>query len=512
MSKPTVIIVGAGLSAFVLASKLYQQAEVTIITKKSIHKSNSIRAQGGIAAAIAKQDHWRWHLMDTLQAGNYHNQPQAAEILVKQGQHLVKELLKQGFPADCNAEGSPLLGKEGAHSHRRIVHAGGDQTGKYLLHYFQSALIDKINIIEEQSAVDCIVEERCCTGITTIDTNDHYHTYSADHIVLATGGAGGIYETNTNDRTVTGDGIAIAYRAGASLTDLEFIQFHPTMLVTSDTSNELVSEAVRGEGAVLVDQDGNRIMKGKHERLDLAPRDVVSRIIEQALHERNTIYLDISSVSDFRQKFPSISTACEKHNIEWQSGKIPVKPGAHFTMGGVETDLVGRTSITGLFAIGEVACTHVHGANRLASNSLLEGLVFATRLAEEILVPVSRKCSNVTKTIPLYTSVDMPSKDMIQDKMSRHVGINREGSSLKEMLNWLDGYTVLKDEQLSSYSLTKEQCEIQHMLLTAQLITKAAYERTESRGAHFRIDFPDASPEWKQKYIRWNFHRQGVEI
>ncbi|UOQ86140.1 L-aspartate oxidase [Gracilibacillus salinarum] len=512
MSKPTVLIVGAGLSAFVLASKLYEQAEVTIITKKSMCESNSIRAQGGIAAAIAKQDHWRWHLKDTCEAGRHHNNLHAAEILVKQGQQLVKELLEQGFPADCKEDGLPQLGKEGAHSYRRIVHAGGDQTGKYLLNYYQSALIDKINIKENQLAVDCIVEDGCCIGITTIDTNDHYHTYLADHVVLATGGAGGIYETTTNDRTVTGDGIAIAYRAGAILADLEFIQFHPTMLVTNDASNELVSEAVRGEGAVLIDQNGNRIMEGKHERLDLAPRDVVSRVIEHALHEGNSIYLDISSVRHFKQRFPSISKACEKHNIEWQNGKIPVKPGAHFTMGGVETDLIGRTSIAGLYAIGEVACTHVHGANRLASNSLLEGLVFATRLAEALLVPVSRCPSNVRQVISKSVAIDMPAIDKVQVKMSRHVGINREASSLKEMMNWLDRYTIMKEPKLRNYSLTKEECEMQHMLLTAELITKSAYQRKESRGAHYRIDFPESSSEWQQNYIRWNSYKQGVKI
>src|SRR5699024_1700018 len=236
-------------------------------------------------------------------------------------------------------------------------------------------------------------EAGVCKGLVTIDTSNQYHSYSADAVVLATGGYSALYDTTSNDETVTGDGISIAYRAGAQVTDLEFVQFHPTMLSTKAEQTYLISEAVRGEGAKLIDQHERSIMTGVHKAKDLAPRDIVSRAIANEQVRGHKIYLDIRSISNFTTKFPFITSVCEKHNISAEDGLIPIKPGAHFTMGGVVTNSNGETAVPGLYAIGEVACTHVHGANRLASNSLLEGIVFANRLADHLLLQSSSELS-----------------------------------------------------------------------------------------------------------------------
>ncbi|GAE92596.1 L-aspartate oxidase [Gracilibacillus boraciitolerans JCM 21714] len=268
-----IVIIGAGIAAHVLASKLFKDSDVTMITKGKWHHSNSYRAQGGVAAAIAADDSWQQHFDDTIQAGVYHNNEAATELLVKEGKTLLEMLLNKGFPADRNLNGSISLGREGAHSKRRIIHAGGDQTGKYMMQFYQQILRNNINLIEDQLAVDCVMENGRCRGIITIDPQNQYIFHSADQVVLATGGYGGIFETTSNDETITGDGIAIAYRAGAKLSDLEFVQFHPTMLTLPEGRNFLISEAVRGEGgARLIDQSGRYIMDGIHPQVDLAPK------------------------------------------------------------------------------------------------------------------------------------------------------------------------------------------------------------------------------------------------
>ncbi|WP_208590339.1 L-aspartate oxidase [Gracilibacillus suaedae] len=512
MKRQKIIIVGSGLAAYVLASKLWQHNDVTILTKNTTQHSNSIRAQGGIAAAIAAKDQWQLHVEDTLKAGVFHNHQKAVETLVKEGKQVVTNLLQQGFLADRDHHGELLLGREGAHSERRIIHAGGDQTGKYLIYFYQQLLQGKIAIIEGQLAVECVMEGGECKGIMTMGHDNQLHTYTADHIVLATGGFGALYDTTSNDPSATGDGIAIAYRAGAKVSDLEFVQFHPTMLATQAPYNDLISEAVRGEGAILVDQNDREIMKGAHPLENLAPRDIVARVMMTELTKGHQLYLDIHQIKNFQTKFPFIKSVCEKNNIDWQQGLIPVKPGAHFTMGGVETDLRGRTNIPRLYAIGEVACTHVHGANRLASNSLLEGMVFATRLADYLTTQSSVSFSNIPVNQRLHHTFHHPDLDRLRKQMTNHVGINRSESGLKQMTEWLEKFTLIQENHLTSYVLSRGQIQMQHHLLVAQLVTKAARKRLESRGAHYRVDYPFKSEQWRNKSITFQLTKQGVTV
>ncbi len=512
LQRQKIVIVGSGLAAYVLASESWQHSDVTILTKNTTNDSNSIRAQGGIAAAVSSKDQWHLHAEDTLKAGVFHNHQKAVETLAKEGKQVVKSLLQQGFPADRNQHGELLLGREGAHSERRIIHAGGDQTGKYLIHFYQQILQGKITIIEGQLAVDCVIEAGECKGIITMDQDNQLHTYTADHIVLATGGFGALYETTSNDPSATGDGIAIAYRAGARVSDLEFVQFHPTMLATQAPYNDLISEAVRGEGAILVDQNGREIMKGAHPLENLAPRDIIARVMMTELTKGNRLYLDIHQIKNFQTKFPFIKSVCEKNNIDWQQGLIPVNPGAHFTMGGVETDLQGRTNIPRLYAIGEVACTHVHGANRLASNSLLEGLVFATRLADYLKTQSSVPSSSISLVQPLHHRFHHPDLHTLRKQMTNHVGINRSESGLNEMLEWLVKFTIIQDNYLSRYTTSRDQIQMQHHLQVAQLVTKAARKRIESRGAHYRVDYPFKSEQWENKRITYQLTKQGVTV
>ncbi|MGP4041723.1 L-aspartate oxidase [Gracilibacillus sp. D59] len=512
MQRQKIVIVGSGLAAYVLASKLWQHADVTIITKNTTKHSNSIRAQGGVAAAISAKDQWQLHLEDTLKAGMYHNHQIAVKTLVKEGKEVVENLLQQGFPADRDQQGNILFGREGAHSQRRIIHAGGDQTGKYLINFYQKFLQGKIAIKEGQLAVDCIVERGECKGITTIDQHDQYHTIIADHTVLATGGFAALYDTTSNDPSTTGDGIALAYRAGANVTDLEFVQFHPTMLAIKTQHNDLISEAVRGEGASLVDQDYRAIMKGIHPLENLAPRDIVARAIMEEITKGNHIFLDIRKIKNFQTKFPFINSVCEMNNIDLHRGMIPVKPGAHFTMGGVETDLLGRTNVSRLYAIGEVACTHVHGANRLASNSLLEAMVFATRLANYLQSQPLLSSTKIQKVQQLQFTSQDPDLDQLRTRMTVNVGINRDETRFKNMLEWLDKFTIIEENCLSVFGLSRKQVQMQHHLLVARLVTKAARQRTESRGAHHRVDYPYQSEQWKNKSITFQLTKQGVSV
>ncbi|WP_163537880.1 L-aspartate oxidase [Gracilibacillus sp. YIM 98692] len=499
MVQPKVLIIGAGLAAFALADRLYQQADVTIITKESIHDTNSKRAQGGIAAAISDDDDWQYHYQDTIHAGNDYNDTYMVEMLTKEGIEGVQELLQSGFPADRDEKGRLCLGMEGAHQNKRIIHAGGDQTGKFLMLHYQQKVLDKINVISHQMVVECLVKEDTCYGVITIDKNDQFHLHIADKVVLATGGCGALYETSSNDPTVTGDGFSIAYRAGAVIRDMEFIQFHPTMLASSMDGNALISEAVRGQGAKLVNQYKRPIMEKVHPFQDLAPRDVVARAITNEEMNGNHVFLDISNITDFNKTFPSITAICENSSIDWRSGYIPVTPGAHFIMGGIQTNENGETNIHQLFAIGEAACTGVHGANRLASNSLLEGLVFADRLAKRILSDPHSARHVPSVAYPKKRDskkMYLPEKNLLKKYMKRYAGIERNEEGLLKMCNWLESFDL--DFQASDLSRngSREDMEWLHMLTTAWLITTSALKRTESRGAHYRTDFPTSDTKW----------------
>lgn len=489
-----VLVIGSGVAGLLAAELLSAKKNVTIITKSKLGQSNSCLAQGGIAAVTTSGDSWRDHFFDTIQAGVFHNDTELTELLVKKGCVSVQQLTSLGVSFDKNEDGSFARCKEGAHRTPRILHAGGDATGKELVQTLVQRVQHNCHILEYHLAVDLIIQNGGCTGAWFFDPDGNQLRVDADHVILATGGAGQLYPVTSNDSTVTGDGLAIAYRAGARLSDLEFMQFHPTVYAGESAPPFLLSEAVRGEGGVLVTKSGKRVMEGKHPMLDLAPRDVVARAI---FEEHAEVFLDVSSVPNFHTRFPTISSFLEKQSNQSVAGKIPVQPGAHFFMGGVETDRYGRTSIDNLFALGEVANTGVHGANRLASNSLLEAVVFANEAATWILEHVAPKRILIRKPLHLLVPQSMPGFSVLRKIMNEHVGIIRNADGLSEAIECLS--ECLKGKQKMA-SKAEEVVKF-NMLLLGWLMATSAFMRTESRGGHFRTDFPQANRLFQQKRI-----------
>jgi L-aspartate oxidase len=501
MPKTDILIIGSGLAALVIASRLCIEKNVIIFTKSTKYNSNSMLAQGGVAASIPSDDHWISHLNDTMIAGCQHNKEKAVKTLVKTGPTYILDLIKEGMQFDRDTLGRILFGQEGAHSSRRILHAGGDATGKALAMFFFNNIRDHVTIIEHEMAVDLIMKNGICIGVKALDVEDNLVFYFANHVILATGGCGGLFEHSSNDPSIVGDGYAMAYRAGAELVDMEFVQFHPTLLVINNDCKGLISEAVRGDGAGLITENGRRIMKDKHPLQDLAPRDVVSRVLFEEIQKGERIYLDISMIRDFSSRFPTITELCKKNGIVIEDGRIPVIPGAHFMMGGIKVNIHGQSSLPGLYAVGEVACTGVHGANRLASNSLLEGIVFSNLLADFIL----NQKENTNKTFSeehdldySLKGVELPTKLMVQQEVMRAVGIVRNKKDLTEVIQFLEPYIYFTPQQVG---YKKESITILNMMITAWLIASSALKREESRGGHFRSDFSETKQEWNRQVI-----------
>lgn len=511
MTHYDVIIVGSGIAALAAAKELCEKMNILIITKTNTTSSNSHLAQGGIACAIGEDDDLNFHYADTVKAGCRHNKNEAVKMLVTEGKNIISSLIEAGLPFDRDAHGNLLLGKEGAHSYSRIIHAGGDATGRHAVQFFLENLQGRVQILENQFVCDVVVKEGRAVGIVAKTEDEQLHFYSSSHVILATGGCGQIYDWTSNHPNATGDGLAMAFRAGCRLVDMEFTQFHPTMLSVNDKCNGLISEAVRGEGAILVDETGERFMAGTHPMRELAPRDVVARAIYRKRKKGLQVFLDISRIPFFRERFPTISQMCTEQGINLDKGMIPVSPGMHFLMGGIETDLVGRTNIAGLYAVGEAACTGAHGANRLASNSLLEGLVFGTRAAKFIL---KRKPGYKGKfEISNYHTVKkkkIPEKAEIRQVMTNWVGIERKGENLARAVAWFEQY--VESHPVNSFLYTIDEIERINMLTAGYLIAKGALQRTESRGGHFRTDYPAERMEWEGKRIvLTNQQEAGVE-
>lgn len=504
-----VIVIGSGIAGLMVAELLSLNKNVMIITKSKFEHSNSIIAQGGIAAAVSQDDHWQDHLLDTIVAGSYHNHYRLTKLLVQKGPLMIEKLTELGVRFDREEDGNFSLGQEGAHGKRRILHSGGDATGLEIVTRLIERIKNKVTIFENEMAYELLMDNGECIGVSTLNKSGRISLNIAPYTILATGGAGQLYEVTSNCEQVTGDGMALAYRVGARLVDLEFIQFHPTMLVKNNSGIGLVSEAVRGEGARLVTANGNYLMEGKHPLKDLAPRDVVAREIYHSINQGEQIFLDISQIKNFNQRFPTIASLCEKGGIEWQKGLIPVAPGAHFCMGGIETNQFGQTSIEGLYAVGEVARTGVHGANRLASNSLLEGLVFAHEVAQ--FIGQSHRFFDLKDINIKYEeknlSKQLPAKKEIQKIMTKLVGIVRTKAGLEEAIDWFDQYKSLLENH-STYMLSKEEKTICNMLTVGRLIATSALIRTESRGGHFREDFPIEQDGWRTKKICCSIHQQ----
>lgn len=501
MPNADVLIIGSGVAALRVAQTICHEKNVMIITKKTRRNNNTNLAQGGIAAAVASYDHPDDHYEDTLTAGCHHNNTEAVRYLVEQGPREMKTLLDNGMRFDSDERGLHL-GKEGAHRKRRILHAGGDATGKNLLEHLAEQVFPYVTVVEQEMVLDFMIENQTCHGVITRDSEGNIQKYYVQCVVLATGGIGGVYAFTSNDRTVTGDGLAMVYRAGGELVDLEFVQFHPTMLYVNGDCCGLVSEAVRGEGAILRNEKGERFMTRIHEQQDLAPRDVVARAIHEQMLAGETVYVDISSISNFEERFPTVSFLCKKNGVNIENKYIPVVPGAHFHMGGVKTNCNGETSIHRLYAVGEVACNGVHGANRLASNSLLEGLVFGKRVGEHILANTGLQIVNRDVMIQgELPHIQLPPKEEIQEMMMKYVGIVRTEEGLLYAKQWLEQYGTY-NKMLPYEDLTNEDVTIINMLTVCQVLTKAALQRKESIGGHYRSDFPKRSNEMHEIVMR----------
>lgn len=486
-----VVIIGSGLAGLMTADYLCNEKNVMLITKSEINHSNSWLAQGGIAAAVTKEDHWHEHFNDTIVAGSFHNRKETTEILVKHGTRLIKRLIDIGVSFDKDENNQLSLGMEGAHGKRRILHAGGDTTGKVIVEAIMARVLPRVTVFENEMAYDLDLQNGICRGVYTKDAQGNLWHIKADHIILATGGIGQLYSATSNCAEATGDGIAMAFRAGAAIADMEFIQFHPTLLMNGDCSCGLISEAVRGEGAKLVTDDGTYLMAGKHPQEDLAPRDIVAREIFHAKLQRKNVFLNISSVSNFQDRFPSIYKMCLNNPEILEKGLLPVQPGAHFIMGGIKVDNDGRSTLDRLYAVGECAYTGVHGANRLASNSLLEAVVFAERLSNAILKTEKLPSLKEKQTVgPIQQrKYELPTVQEIRSVMDRYVGIIREEEGLRKAVHWFEQYNGLLQQQCHIH-LTIEEKVICNMLTTGLLITKASLMRNESRGGHYRCDFP----------------------
>lgn len=499
-----IIVVGSGIAALSFAKTISASCEVIMMTKKQFSSSNSMLAQGGIAAAFSAQDSVDQHVQDTLAAGCDHNDERAVQEIVSLGKHMVKQLVEEGCPFDQTENGMPQLGKEGAHTTHRILHAGGDQTGKTLMQYLKNQLGSHIHLCEYHHVIDLLVHEGICIGVVWKDEKGHVHTMTADAVVLSTGGCGSLFETNTNDPSVTGDGLMMAYRAGAQLVDLEFVQFHPTLLTIAGKAVGLVSEAVRGEGAYLEDETGRRIMKGIHPQGDLAPRDIVSRAI---LHEQqlgHDLYLNISEIPHFSVRFPAIAAMCERAGVDMASGRLPVSPGMHFLMGGICVNEYGETTVPSLFAIGEAACTGLHGANRLASNSLLEGLVLGNKAARRIEKMPKQKKTITFSAIQESWSVPEISEKQLSQWMMTYAAIVRDEDGLKTLLQSL---LQVPYQQMNVKDITSGQIELSNQWTLAVCLVKSALLRTESRGGHYRVDYPNRNDAlWRGMQI---VHEKG---
>ncbi|MTH52999.1 L-aspartate oxidase [Bacillus mangrovi] len=507
MPQTDVVIVGSGIAALAVAYYICEELNVVMLTKGRVQDGNSAMAQGGIAGALAKEDSWRLHGEDTVLAGDGHTDREAAMQLAKEGKELLLHLLQDGLPADRDVDGSLKLGMEGAHRLHRIVHSGGDESGRMTVQFLLEKIRHKVKIIEHTMVTEILVENGVCYGVRTLGRDGRHAELTAGAVVLAAGGCGKLYAHTSNHPSSTGDGPALAYRAGARLADMEFVQFHPTMLVKDGHVKGLISEAVRGEGAFLQDSSGERIMEKAHPLKDLAPRDIVSREIFRRLQAGESTFLNIRSIRSFDKRFPGIASLCRNHGISLEHGLIPVKPGMHFFMGGVKTGSRGQTSLRRLYAAGESACTGVHGANRLASNSLLEGLVFGRRIAAELKnVKQAEKTSVPGRTLIKAYSV---SRLELEEMMEAYAGIERSGEGLRRLTDWFRSLTY---READSGSLTWEEIELSNMVTAAGMIAFSALEREESRGGHYRSDFPVKREEWLRKEIIWERVKKRLEV
>lgn len=522
-----IIVVGSGLAGLVSALAMAPRT-VTLITKtRSLAGGSSLLAQGGIAAAVGQDDSPESHAADTVSAGAGLSDPESVRQLTNESAESLQWLLEHGIRFDRTRDGGLALAHEAAHQAPRVVHAGGDATGLNVMQSLIERVAESssIRVLQDTFVHDLLVSDGEIRGLVTFNPTDGWTRHRASRVVLATGGIGATWWHTTNPVEATGDGLAMAARAGATLADLEFVQFHPTALAVDQTSGgaslTLLTEALRGAGALLIDEAGSRFMTAEHAAAEMAPRDVIARAIHQRTRSGRRVFLDLRPVlsAGLGASFPQAIAAAAKAGFDPNHEPLPVSPAAHYHMGGVQTDSYGRTSVRGLWACGEVATTGVHGANRLASNSLLEALTYALRVVGDIRSTPTRRQNNF---LPMPATPDIPPltarkalqsiEDETRKLMSQKVGILRSGidlqdaqTGLAEMEAQLTAVSVQREpESEPAGEMVRTFGEIRNRLLVARLVTLAALRREESRGAHHRDDFPNAMLDWQ--------HRQAMTV
>ncbi len=532
------LVIGSGVAGLLFALKVSDHGTVTIITKRNIAESNTAYAQGGIASVFAETDSFEAHITDTHESGDGICNDRVVEMVVKDAPERIQELIDFGvkFNRDkTDSDGSPdlhlALCREGGHSHNRIVHAD-DLTGLAV----EEALVDQvmnhknITVFEDHIAIDLITKstrlqrgmtvtnhEDYCYGAYVLDRNtSDIHTFCARTILLATGGAGKVYTYTSNPDIATGDGIAMAYRTGATVANLEFVQFHPTCLYHPDAKNFLISEAVRGDGGILINAAGEQFMENYSPLKELACRDVVARAIDSELKKRgdDSVFLDIThkDAEHIKTRFPNLYAKCLTFGIDMTKDPIPVVPAAHYMCGGVATDLYGRTNIQRLFAVGETACTGLHGANRLASNSLLEALVYAHNAAEQAIKDSKNFSFEESPPLPPWDDLGAIDSDevimvthswnAVRRLMWNYVGIVRSDKRLERAKRRIDMIQAEINEYYWDFKITPDLIELRNIATVAELIIRCATHRKESRGLHYNIAYPEKNDErWKRDTV-----------
>lgn len=503
-----VLVIGSGIAGLTAALAAAQSATVALVTKARVSETATWYAQGGIAGAIGEADSVELHLADTLVVGQGLCDEDVVRAVVGEAPDALADLRALGVRFDMEPDGDIALAREGGHSLPRILHSG-DATGAAVQNTLTQTVRNTrgLELFEERFLIDLLTAgDRCVGALVYNPASRQPEVYWADAVVLATGGCGQAYRVTTNPLIATGDGVAAAWRAGAEVADLEFVQFHPTAFDSSASPKFLITEALRGDGAYLLDCNEERFMVGVHPLAELAPRDVVSREIEKVMArcQRPNVWLDARHLGadHLKTRFPTIWETCAEAGFDLSSDLIPVAPAAHYMIGGVRVDVDGRTSLPGLYASGEVTASGLHGANRLASNSLLEGLVFSRRIvralqAERAPIRPSRVVSGPAESSAAFTGER--ARETLQETMATFVGVNRSAGGLREAAYVLDGLARVLDVSLKRPA----ELELQNLVTVATLITHAAWLREESRGTHFRTDFPARDDEHWRYHLVW---------